>query len=82
MVWNNIKDGLPTEEGVYLVITHFMRSYYEVVKFTNDLSKIDSHDDSFKGVAGFYGYSDEWGYFRHKDIVAWVKLPEIPDEYK
>jgi hypothetical protein len=83
MVFNNIKDKLPTEEGQYLVIINFMkRSFYEVAKFTLDLSKINKHDSDLNGKSGFYGYEDDWGYFVHKDIVAWAELPEIPKEFR
>lgn len=85
-MWNKIVDKMPEEDGMYLVLRKVGKGkgYIDIQRYTNNLYKLNKHDfwnEKGKG-GGFVGFSDEFGYFKAKDVVAWMELPEIPEEWR
>lgn len=75
------KTGYPPKNGKYLVTINYTdRSVLQIVRYTNNLSKVDKYD--FKGDTnpGWYDYDSEYGYYPVYDVVAWMELPEAYKE--
>ena len=79
--WIPVSERLPEENGEYLVTVKptfkNMKNYIKHCDFALNLYKVDEYDFvDKKGVAGFYKYDSEYGYYEVTDIVAWMPLPE------
>ena len=61
LVWHSVSEEIPTEEKQYLCRTYYNnKSYFKVLWWTNDLSKVDKFGPSDRG--GFYEWSPGIGY--------------------
>ena len=79
--WIACSEKLPEKDGEYLVTVKptfkNMKNYIKHCDFALNLYKVDEYDFvDKKGVAGFYKYDSEYGYYEVTDIVAWMPLPE------
>ena len=74
----------PENDGEYLVTWKgIMRTRICVLKFAKDLYEVDEYDfPDDKGIAGWYDYSSEVGYYPVDDVLAWMELPEPYEEEK
>ena len=81
MSWINVKDGLPNENGSYLVVYKaFQYALMSVKKFAKDLYSVDEYDFPNEHRPGWYEYDDEYGYIERNDITHWMPLPNLPEE--
>lgn len=88
--WIDVKDKLPTEHGQYLVIRQvFGKSIVDILGFSMDLYNLDKYDFSEYGKKrktnrkGWYDYDSEYGYLDYtKNVVAWMSIPKIPENFK
>jgi hypothetical protein len=74
--WIPCSERLPKIDGEYLC--WFKGSIYAcacVRKFAKDLYLIDKFEFNKESGAGFYYYESDWGYFKEKDVIAWMPLP-------
>ena len=81
MHWIPYKEGdTDIPEGVELLVQRKgfnSISWYQVVRFSKDLFKVDDVDFfDYKGISGFYEYDSEWGYLTVNDIVAYAVINE------
>lgn len=79
-IWNNcLLDGLPDENGSYLVIHYFMGNYLpiSIASFANNLKEVD---EQLEKKPGWYTYDDEYGYCESLFVRYWAELPELPEE--
>ena len=85
--WTECAEQLPKKHGKYLVICKvFGEPSVDMLWFSSDLYQVDKYDfQKYKGKkhAGWYSYDGEYGYseFDMKEVLAWTKMPKIPDEY-
>lgn len=81
MSWTNVKDELPNENGLYLVIYKaFEHTFIDVKQFAKDLYSIDKYDFLNKHRPGWYEYDNEYGYIERNNITHWMPLPNPPEE--
>lgn len=89
MNWIPVTERLPDKDGQYLVtigssLGGTEKTYFtEFAKFATNLyevSEFDFYDK--KRECGWYEYDSEWGYYEHRDVVAWMPCvePYIPKE--
>lgn len=65
LAWHSVSEEIPTEEKQYLCRVYYdNKSYFKVLWWTNNLSKIDKFGPSDCG--GFYKWDPEIGY--HEDF--------------
>ena len=79
--WIPVSERLPEEDGEYLVTVKSTfkntRNYIKLCCFARNLYLIDEYDFvDKKGIAGFYKYDSEYGYYEMTDVIAWMPLPE------
>ena len=79
--WIPCSERLPEEDGEYLVtvkpMLKSMRNYIRHCDFARNLYLVDEYDFvDKKGVAGFYKYDSEYGYYEMTEVIAWMPLPE------
>ena len=79
--WIPVSERLPEEDGEYLVTVKptfkNMRNYIRHCDFARNLYLVDEYDFvDKKGVAGFYKYDSEYGYYEMTEVIAWCELPE------
>ena len=79
--WIPVSERLPEEDGEYLVTVKptfkNMRNYIKHCDFALNLYLVDEYDFvNKKGVAGFYKYDSEYGYYEVTEVIAWCELPE------
>ena len=79
--WIPVSERLPEEDGEYLVTVKptfkNMRNYIKHCDFARNLYLVDEYDFvDKKGVAGFYKYDSEYGYYEMTEVIAWCELPE------
>ena len=80
-MWNNNKLDKPKKNGSYLCI--MKGRYLALLGWANNLYFVDDWNfEKYKNKPGWYDYDSEAGYFRRTDVVAWMELPEIPEEYR
>lgn len=81
MSWINVKDGLPNENGSYLVVYKaFQYAFVDVKRFAKDLYSVDEYDFPNEHRPGWYEYDDEYGYIERNDITHWMPLPNLPEK--
>lgn len=81
MNWINVKDGLPNENGSYLVVYKaFQYAFIGVKRFAKDLYSVDEYDFPNEHRPGWYEYDDEYGYIERNDITHWMPLPNLPEK--
>ena len=81
MGWINVKDGLPNENGSYLVVYKaFQYAFVDVKRFAKDLYSVDEYDFPNEHRPGWYEYDDEYGYIERNDITHWMPLPNLPEK--
>lgn len=81
MSWINVKDGLPNENGSYLVVYKaFQYALVDVKRFAKDLYSVDEYDFPNEHRPGWYEYDDEYGYIERNDITHWMPLPNLPEK--
>lgn len=74
--WIPISERLPDLDGTYLVtIAYTDRRVIKIVKFANDLKKIDRYTFKYETDPGWYVYDNEYGHYTINNIVAWQPLP-------
>ena len=75
IIWIPITQALPQKDGKYLCTTK--RGSVETAYYATNLYKIDKYDFcNERGVAGWYDYSSEVGFYRcGRDIIAWAEMP-------
>lgn len=80
-MWNNYKLDKPKKNGEYICI---MRGrYIKILGWANNLYFVDDWSfEKCKNKPGWYDYDSEVGYFEIKDVVAWMPVPIIPEEYR
>lgn len=78
--WIPISERNPNKNGKYLVTVRGLMGEYvkvETIYYAEDLYKIDKFDFIDKqGVAGWYFFESEWGYYEFDNVVAWMPLPQ------
>lgn len=78
--WIPISERNPNKNGKYLVTVRGLMGEYvkvETIYYAEDLYKIDKFDFIDKqGVAGWYFFDSEWGYYEFDNVVAWMPLPK------
>ena len=79
--WIPCSERLPEEDGEYLVTVKptfkNMRNYIKHCDFARNLYLVDEYDFvDKKGIAGFYKYDSEYGYYEMTEVIAWCELPE------
>ena len=75
--WIPVSEKLPEEDGEYLVTVKGMRNYIKCCYFARNLYLVDEYDFvDKKGVAGFYKYDSEYGFYEVTEVIAWCELPE------
>lgn len=68
LTWHSVSEKIPTEEKQYLCRVYYNnKSYFKVLWWTNDLSKVDKFGPSDCG--GFYKWDPEIGY--HEDFCEY-----------
>ena len=86
--WIPVSDRLPEKRGRYLVVEQYPLSEYSERRFISicgfalNLEKVDEYDFEGLDCPGWYGYDDEYGYFRKSGVTHWMPLPEMPEEEK
>ena len=67
--WIKVDDKLPEDRQKCLVVAKSISDEIGVAIATSftDLHKNDK--------AGWYGYDSQWGYWRIKDVIAWMPIP-------
>lgn len=81
MSWINVKDGLPNENGSYLVVYKaFQYALVDVKRFAKDLYSVDEYDFPNEHRPGWYEYDDEYGYIERNGITHWMPLPNLPEK--
>ena len=81
MNWINVKDALPNENGLYLVIYKaFGLTFIDVKRFAKDLYSVDKYDFPNEHRPGWYEWNDEYGYIERNNIMHWMPLPNLPEE--
>ena len=78
--WIDVNDKLPENDGLYLVIIGLFKKCITVARYGHNLYKVSKYDFR-KGDSGFYNFDGELGYYKEKDVLAWMELPEIPEKY-
>lgn len=87
MRWTECEEKLPKKDGRYMVIRKVCgESIIDILKFSTDLYHVDRYefqDYKNKNHAGFYEIDCDYEYDEVdiKNVLAWAKLPKIPDEY-
>ena len=70
----------PKKNGRYLVsVKSFLaddENMVGIASYAKDLSKVDPWDFKTDSKAGFYSYSNEFGYAVVEDVVAWMPVPK------
>lgn len=79
------KTGYPPKNGQYLVTVRYyindvVYNKIQLVKYANNLSKVDKYDFDFNTNPGWYDYDSEYGYYPVGNVVAWMELPEAYKE--
>lgn len=79
--WIPLNDRLclPEKDGEYLVTVRGTtnRYYITLCNFALNLYEVDKYEfDNRRGIAGFYKYDSEYGYYEVLNAVAWMPLPE------
>ena len=76
--WISVKDGLPDEDGKYLVFEQSGgRTVTSVLRFAKDARKVDRYDFSRRKNA-WYEYDSEWGHYIVNSVTHWMPLPKPP----
>lgn len=83
--WIPVSERLPEKDGEYLVTVKSTfkntRNYIKHCHFARNLYLVDEYDFADKtGVAGFYEYDSEYGYYEMTEVIAW--MPFLPEPYK
>lgn len=79
--WVNVKDRLPEEDGLYIVVgKYFGFRTVDVLRFATNLHEFDEYDFPKERRPGWVVYDDETGYFERTNITHWAELPELPDD--
>lgn len=79
MEWISIKDRLPDKNMRCLcAIERYNRILYDLYYFSTNLYEVDNMDFcDEKGIAGFYNYDSEWGYYKISDVKYWMPIPKL-----
>lgn len=80
MEWISVKDRLPNKNMRCLCAVgyYYGKFYYNIYYFSTNLYRVDDMDFfDEKGVAGFYNYDSEWGYYKISDVKYWMPIPEL-----
>lgn len=80
-IWTPVREGLPKVNGKYLVTVRGLideDENVEILKYANDLYKIDDYDfHNKKGIPGWYIFYERDGCFIDvDDVIAWAPLPK------
>lgn len=72
--WIPCSERLPKKDGRYLCQNSY--GLMQVIRWANNLEKVDDFDFCDKKYGGWYEYDSEWGYCERKEVVAWRPLPK------
>ena len=73
--WIPVTEKLPEEDGRYLVIRQFSKlTLTDVIRYAQNLYKVDKYDFSNNKKAGWYDFDSEYGFYEVTDVVAWMPL--------
>lgn len=68
--WISVSDKFPEDRQKCLVAA---KSIGDEIGVTLATYFIDSHKND---KTGWYGYNSRWGYWRIKDVISWIPIPE------
>lgn len=68
----------PKKAGKYIVTMRCLnRDFVDIASYSKDLYKVNVDDFADKkGVAGWYGFDLEYGFYEHDFVTAWQDAPE------
>lgn len=73
--WIPASEEGPERDGRYLVT--FKNHFIYMAFYAFDLYEADSYAfENKRGISGWYGYDEEYGYYEHDDVIAWMPLPQ------
>ena len=77
--WISVKDGLPEEDGSYLVTTNDFgnRQGVNIRWFAKDGETVDEYELAGQKCV-WYFYDSEYGYVSTNSVTHWMPLPEPP----
>lgn len=79
MEWISVKDRLPNENGIYLVVKQWnLRRTVSTCDFTLNLHELDDWAFPDEKRPGWYNYDSDEGFYEVKNVTHWAKLPEPP----
>lgn len=83
--WISVKDRLPNKNDDYLTarVTKWHSVSIDVLSFALDLHKTgfcDFEDSNYIGMAGWYDYDSDWGYYDLDGVTHWMPLPKPPKD--
>lgn len=80
-MFNNYRDIKPQKDGNYLCV--LKGRYYKLLSWANNLYVVDDWNfENCKNKSGWYDYDSEIGCYECKNVLAWMPLPAIPEEYR
>lgn len=80
MEWISVKDRLPETNMRCLCASEYYNKkyFYNTCHFSTNLYEVDDMDFcNENGIAGFYNYDSEWGYYKISNVKYWMPIPEL-----